>query len=249
MSSKSKNKVAASTTGGSSTTPSGTVLVLEFPDIQTMARALARVSAFAEDPDYEGVPLSLDQMAELDLPCKRYAGHNFPLTTFDQCIARLGQLSAIEQVTLRAVQECSKSIRPRSLGYIIAYTADDNSSTKSHEKQHAMYYFNADFRSRLEGIWNSVKISHAQWAQQFEDHLAKMYSKRVLVDEFGAIIAHNEYECVLKIGQLVRSVVPKSDSHYFTVVNVALPKVLPPPDDPEDEAGDEDYNEDGTTGG
>lgn len=228
---------AAATAG-----PQGTVLALAFPDITTMARALARISAFVEDPEYEGVPLSLEEMSDLNLPCKRYAGHNFPLQSFDQCLPKLGQLSAIEQVVVRAIQEYSKAIRPRSLGYVIAHCAGDT-ATFTHERQHAVFFFNPDYRSRVEGIWNSVKVTYAPWARQFEDHLGKMYSARVHIDEFQAIISNREYECVQKLSQLVSSIVPKPETHNFQIINVALPKVLPPPEDDKEEEEDEDQAE------
>jgi hypothetical protein len=238
---KSKSK-AQSGTSDAPSTPLGTVLSLTFPDIATMARALARISAFIEDPEYENVPLSVDTIKDLDLPCKRYAGHNFPLQMFDQCVAKLskmGPMTSIETVTIRAIQESSKQIKPRSIGYVIAHVEGDT-GTFNHERQHAIYFFNQDYQQRVEGIWNSTQATYPAWSQQFSAHLGKMYCERVHVDEFQAIIGNREYECVQKLSQLVSSILPKEKDWGFTIVNVVLPKVLPPEDKEEEDEEEED---------
>ena len=63
----------SSKSGGSSSnkkqfdTPTGTVLQLTFTSMEKMAAALARISAYIEDPEYEGIPIMLGQIDEVDV--------------------------------------------------------------------------------------------------------------------------------------------------------------------------------------
>ncbi len=208
-------------TGGASD-GKGVCLVLTFPNMTTMADGLARVSAYLEDPSYEGEALSLYRAKSLNIPAKRYAGHNFPATAYVEALGALGQLSTTETLVQRALNESFKRYKDRSLVYVIAHSANDL-KTLEHEKHHASFYFCPEYRKRVEGIWGSVEKGWSSWAEQFNVHLSDKYCKRVWLDEFQAIVLNREYECATKVVNLLQSVVPPPSTLPYTCVNVQLP--------------------------
>lgn len=222
-----KNNKNTKTTSSSTPTikEQGAVFEFAFPNMEIMSRSMSRFSAFVEDPDYESIPLSQDQMNELNLPSKRYAGHNMPLPLFDLACQHLSQFNQFEQIVIRAINEYTKIIKPRKLAYIIGYIEGD-APTFNHEKQHAIYYFSPDYQARVQGVFNSVQSSFPKWHQQFIEHLSKMYCSRVHIDEFQAILLNREYECVQKIQQLLKSIAIDKSEIEFVLTKVSLPKNL-----------------------
>jgi len=205
-------------------TGDGTVIVLPFSSMAHMAAGLARVSAYLEDPEYEGRPISLFEIGDLNIPAKRYAGHNFPLQTYDQTIGLLGTLSNAEKIVQRAITEVAKKVKDRKNAYVVAYV-DGDLKTLEHEKQHATFYFCPDYQQRVAGIWKSVESGWSSWAKEFHVHLGKMYCERVWLDEFQAIVLNREYECATKVVQLLQSVVPKIEQLPYHLVTVKLPEI------------------------
>lgn len=200
----------------------GLVISLTFDNISAMADALARVSSYLEDPVYEGQPASLYKFAEMNVPAKRYAGHNFSADDYLSAIQLLEQLSPAESAVQKELLNAfRRGPKDRSKIYVIANVYGDT-ATFSHERQHAVFYFMEDYRKRVEGIWKTVEKGYATWAQQFEKHLGTMYCSRVWMDEFQAIVLNREYECTTKVVQLLQSVVPKEASFPFTIVEIRI---------------------------
>lgn len=190
--------------------PDNIVIVLHFTDMEAMADGLARVSAWVEDPIHHGKALSVSEALSANIIARRYAGHNFPLPSYTQAITELtgkGSLTSAEKIVNRLILSHSQKFKDKSKVYVIAY-AGDMQSALEHEKKHAMFYFCPDFRSRVEGIWGSVLKTNASWATQFQQHLGKSYCQKVWLDEFQAIVLNREYECTMKMLQLLQSIVP-----------------------------------------
>lgn len=230
----------------------GTCFFFSFPDMQAMADVLARVSSFLEDPLYLGKALPIEEFNNYAAPAKRYAGHNFSLASFQSAIDALEKvgLTPHEKALKKLIQEKTKKMKDRSQVYIIAHVEGDV-GTFLHEKQHATYFFCADYRKRIEGIWGSVEKGFASWAEQFQAHLGKTYNRSVWLDEFQAIILNREYECATRVVQLLQSVVPPDNELPYKLVQLPLPVVMGNDTDTYDEYGygyDTGYGtEEGTT--
>eukprot|EP00466_Bigelowiella_natans_P012380 jgi/Bigna1/128955/aug1.7_g3663 len=170
--------------------------VLEFPSMENMASCLARVSAFLEDPKHHGEVSKPSQVSQL--VSSRYAGHNFSLESFKKALSAIGDLTKEEAKVKQAI---SAAVRRGGRGseayYIIAHVRKDE-KTLQHEKWHATYHFDDEYRSRVSGVWGMVKKGSPAWAEQFEKHLSDKYASHVWVDEFQAIVLNREYECATK---------------------------------------------------
>ncbi|GAB5373171.1 hypothetical protein AAMO2058_001727400 [Amorphochlora amoebiformis] len=174
------------------------VIVLPFASMKDMAAGLARVSAYIEDPTHHGKPASEDKVSSL--VASRYAGHNFSITDFKRAINALGKLTPSEERVQKTILSALRKNGQRHC-YVIAHVSSDE-KTLQHEKWHATYHFDADYRARVSGIWGMVKKSSPAWANQFMKHLGDKYAQHVWVDEFQAIVLNREYECATKVTRL-----------------------------------------------
>ncbi len=195
---------------------SNVTLVLPFSSMAVMASHLARVSAFLEDPQFHGKPVGRGSVDKL--VASRYAGHNFSLSAFRKAVGALGELTAEEERCRSAIDAASRKFRGSNI-YIIAHVKTDV-KTLQHERWHAVYHFDEEYRNRVRGIWGSVEKGNPSWAQQFEKHLSDKYASHVWVDEFQAIVLNREYECAMKTVNLLQSILPKQEP--FKLVPVAV---------------------------
>src|SRR5690606_4392563 len=112
----------------------------EFASRESMAKGLARVSAFLEDPNLKGKVIPIGKVDEAKTPAAKYAGHNFPLINYNKAIQSLGSLTPEEKQVNELITSAARSQPDLSKVYVIAYVAGDGGTT-SHEKHHAMFYF------------------------------------------------------------------------------------------------------------
>lgn len=103
--------------------------------------------------------------------------------------------------------------------YILGYVKTD-AKTLQHEKWHAIYYYEEEYRKRVDGIWKMVQKGYESWAKQFIKHLSDKYASHVWIDEFQAIILNREYECVAKIVNLLAAAVPEKEPFASIVLDV-----------------------------
>mmetsp|Transcript_2777 Transcript_2777/g.4030 ORF Transcript_2777/g.4030 Transcript_2777/m.4030 type:complete len:231 (-) Transcript_2777:215-907(-) len=188
------------------------LIVLEYENMESMAACLARVSAFIEDPVRHGKAVSLNEAK--NVVAARYAGHNFSLINLKKALGALKTLSPPEAKMQKSILSTARKY-PNADIYVIAHRSSDM-STLQHEKKHAMFHFDENFRKRVTGIWGMVQKGSPSWAKQFEKHLSDKYAQHVWVDEFQAIVLNREYECATKTVNVLQSVVPKSEP-YVTV--------------------------------
>ncbi len=67
--------------------------------------------------------------------------------------------------------------------YTIGYIRGDT-LTKMHELRHAIYFFDADYRARVQKMWNSLKCEDKIAIEKFLGRCG--YKKEVFLDEFQA---------------------------------------------------------------
>lgn len=196
-------------------------VILPFSSLETMAAALARVSAYIEDPQHHGKVIAPDKVKEMKLVACGYAGHNFSLQIYTEACSALEPLTSAESIVAKAITlavKSNKCLVPNV--YILAYVKSDD-KTLQHEKWHAIYYYTADYRKRVDGIWKMVEKGYEHWAKQFIKHLSDKYAAHVWLDEFQAIILNREYECVSKIVNLLQAAVPGKEPFVCITVDAA----------------------------
>lgn len=217
---------SSSSSGGGSDINFNVTLVLSFPSIPIMSLHLSRISAWVEDPEYKGQPLSLTQIVDRKCPAYRYAGHNFTLQAFQQACNAIAPLSKEETNVVTHVNYAIKGLKS-SPGhkydiYIIAHVSGDV-RTLNHERCHAIFHYSEAYRKRVEGIWGSVKVSNAKWSDQFVQHLSKMYHTDFHLDEFQAIILNQEYEITQRIVNTLQAAIPNEKNLPCKFIDVKLP--------------------------
>jgi len=147
----------------------------------------------------------------------------FPKSRPPSCAQALSAIGDLTKEEAKVKQAISAAVRRGGRGseayYIIAHVRKDE-KTLQHEKWHATYHFDDEYRSRVSGVWGMVKKGSPAWAEQFEKHLSDKYASHVWVDEFQAIVLNREYECATKIVNLLQSILPKKEP--FETVAVSL---------------------------
>lgn len=74
--------------------------------------------------------------------------------------------------------------------YVIAYMKGDH-NTMNHEKRHAKYYINPEYKKRVKRSWNKIKKSNPKKFIEIKNKLLKDgYQLKVLIDEFQAYHPH-----------------------------------------------------------
>jgi hypothetical protein len=89
------------------------VLSLAFPSMDIMAIGLGRISAFLEDPVYEGRAVDFRTLVAANSPAIRYAGHNFPITHYHDACNALGNLTNAEKTVQVRRAKCPTCGRHR----------------------------------------------------------------------------------------------------------------------------------------
>ncbi|KAJ3218606.1 hypothetical protein HDU67_004910 [Dinochytrium kinnereticum] len=150
--------------------PHETVLILLYPDSQTLQNAIGRAHIFYEGGTLKG-------------PLK---GVNFPTSTYDHWLSTLQSpppLTPQETQTTNLIKS-----QPPSISYIIATLASDV-STILHEWAHARFHLDPLYKSECEaayerlgdGVRNAVNKDLTLWN----------YRPSVFVDEFQAYIVED----------------------------------------------------------
>lgn len=100
-------------------------------------------------------------------------GHNFSMT----------KLLEYTRVTSKSSGNLLAYVSNKNIKYIVAYL-DGDVTTKLHELQHARFFIDDQFRSRVEDVWSCMDHKKRHHIEGFLTRLG--YPQHVWVDEFQA---------------------------------------------------------------